>query len=249
MHRETYFILGTRVCALVQGQGPLVLFLHGTGGSARAWANQLRRLSRTHRVVAVDLPGYGESELGNRIHSVDDYVPFLDAWMDHAGWDEAVLVGSSMGGRLALQLALDYPKRVKALVLCNSSGLQLTDHPTMSPSQGTFAEFMKALFYRPSDQLLAARAASPLPPWYETMQRLSAGTGRVDLTERLSEIQVPTLILWGEHDRVIPPAHAAAFQSGIKDSQLRYLPKCGHVPMLERPSEVNEAIAEFLITL
>lgn len=249
MHRESFTILGTRVCALVAGQGPLVLFLHGTGGSSRAWSNQLRRLSQTHKVVAVDLPGYGDSELGDAVHSVSDYVPFLDAWMESAGWESAVVVGSSMGGRLALQLALDYPHRVRALVLVNASGLRLPEHPMMSPADVSPADFMKALFHRPSHQFVAARAVSTLPPWYDTMKRLSAGGASPDLAGRLGEIHVPTLILWGEHDQVIPPPYAEAFHEGIPNSQLKWLKSCGHVPMLERPGEVNDAFMEFLSQL
>lgn len=249
MHRESFTVLGTRVCALVAGEGPLVLFIHGTGGSGRAWANQIRRLSQTHKVVAVDLPGYGESELGEAIHATGDYVPFLDAWMGSAGWESAVVVGSSMGGRLALQLALDYPHRVKALVLVNSSGLRLADHPMMSPANVSPETFMKALFHRPSHQFVAARAVSTLPPWYDTMKRLNAAGPNPDLAGRLGEIRVQTLILWGEHDQVIPPPYAEAFHQGIANSQLKWLESCGHVPMLERPGEVNDALMEFLSQL
>ena len=249
MHRETYSISGIRVCALVQGQGPRVLFIHGTGGNGRAWSNQIRRLSQTHQAIAIDLPGYGESELGESIQSTDDYVPFIDRWMEQAGWESAVLVGSSMGGRLALQLALDYPRRTEALVLVNASGLNLTDHPTMSPASVSLETFMKALFYRPSHQFLVSRTIEPAPPWYATMKRLSTGSHHRDLNNRLHEIRIPTLILWGEHDQVIPPAHAEAFHQGIRGSRLQYLPKCGHVPMLERPGEVNDALVEFLASL
>lgn len=242
--KHFYTVRGARVCAYVQGEGPNVLFLHGTGGNGKTWFNQLRRLSGEYRAIAVDLPGYGDSELPDSIESNDDYAAFVREWMEVAGWDHAVVVGSSMGGRVALQLALDHPERVDGLVLVNSSGIRVPGVETLSPGDVSPEEFMRAIFYRPSPMVVRAGAASSAA-WYGTMERLTAKPLR-DMTPHLGEIRVPTLIVWGAHDRVLPPAFAHAFQRGIPGSRLAMLERAGHVPMMERPGEVNEAIASFL---
>lgn len=236
---------GREVRAYETGEGPLVLFLHGTGGNGRAWFNQLRRLGETHHCIAIDLPGYGQTPLGP-LQAHDDYPAFLDRLMAVAGWDEAVMVGNSLGGRVALAMALDYPRRVAGLVLINSSGIHLEGVPTLSPFDMEPASFLKAIFYRPADRVMALRAAGETPPWLATARLLSENSLHEDLRSRLKEVAVPTLILWGEHDAVIPLPYAVALQEGIPGARLVQIPRAGHVPMLERPDAVNRAIAAFL---
>lgn len=242
--KQFYTVRGAKVCAYVQGTGPNLLFIHGTGGNGKTWFHQLRRLSPEYRVIALDLPGYGESELPPTIESNDDYAAFVDEWMQVAGWERATVAGSSMGGRVCLQLALDHPERVEGLILANSSGIRVPGVETLSPGDVSPTEFMKALFYRPSPVVVRAGAATS-GAWYGTMEKLTAKPLK-DMTARLSEIRVPTLVLWGDHDRVLPPAFAEAFHRGIPGSRLAMIAKAGHVPMLERPGEVNAAIVEFL---
>jgi len=242
--KQFYTVRGAKVCAYVQGEGPNLLFIHGTGGNGKTWFSQLRRFSDHYRVIAIDLPGYGESELPPSVESNDDYAAFVRDWMQVAGWDHAVVVGSSMGGRVCLQLALDHPERVDGLILVNASGIRVPGVETLSPGDVSPEEFMQAIFYRPSPMVVRAGAASS-GAWYGTMEKLTAKPLR-DMTPRLGEIQVPTLIIWGDHDKVLPPAFAHAFHQAIPGSRLAMIERAGHVPMMERPGEVNEAIAEFL---
>lgn len=242
--KQFYTVRGAKVCAYVQGEGPNVLFIHGTGGNGKTWFNQMRRLSGSFRAIALDLPGYGESELPPSIESNDDYAAFVSEWMEVAGWDHAVVAGSSMGGRVCLQLALDHPERVDGLILVNASGIRVAGVETLSPGDVSPEEFMKAIFYRPSPVVVRAGTATSAT-WYGTMEKLTAKPLR-DMTPLLGKIRVPTLIIWGEHDRVLPPAFAEAFHRGIPGSHLAMIERAGHVPMLERPGEVNEAIVSFL---
>ncbi len=245
--KQYYTVRGAKVCAFVQGEGPNVLFIHGTGGNFKSWFNQVRRLSGEYRAIALDLPGYGESELPPSIESNDDYAAFVSEWMQVAGWDHAVVVGSSMGGRVCLQLALEHPERVNGLVLVNASGIRVPGVETLSPGDVSPEEFMQAIFYRPSPVVVRAGAATSAA-WYGTMEKLTAKPLK-DMTPLLPRIRAKTLILWGEHDRVLPPAFADAFHQGIPDSQVAMIERAGHVPMLERPGEVNEALVTFLSTL
>jgi pimeloyl-ACP methyl ester carboxylesterase len=243
MEANTLIVDGARIRAYRSGtSGPFVLFLHGTGGSGKAWYHQLRRLAPDYRAIALDLPGYGHSELTEGVTSVDDYAPFVIRCLDALGVDRAVVVGNSMGGRVCLQLALDHPERVQGLVLVDSSGIRVPGVPMLSPADVGAEEFARALFFRPAMSSVPAGR----PAWLDTMERLTQRPLRGDLGDRLGEIAVPTLILWGQHDRVIPPAYAEALHRGIRGSQLVWIARAGHVPMLERPGEVNEALAGFL---
>jgi len=242
--KQFYTVRGAKVCAYVEGEGPNILFIHGTGGNGKTWFSQLRRLSAHYRTIALDLPGYGESELPPSIESNDDFAAFVSEWMQVAGWDHAVVVGNSMGGRVCLQLALDHLERVDGLVLVNASGIKVEGVETLSPGDVSPEEFMQAIFYRPSPMVVRAGAATSAT-WYGTMEKLTTKP-LMDMTPHLGEIRVPTLIIWGDHDRVLPPAFAHAFHQGIPGSRLAMIERTGHVPMMERPGEVNEAILEFL---
>lgn len=251
--KADWIVQGQPTRVLTAGQGPAIIFLHGTGGSGKVWFNQLRRFEPAYHVIAPDLPGYGQTPLFDAIRSIDDYPDFVRALMDAAGLARAVLVGNSMGGRVALQLALDHPERVAGLVLVNASGLRLPDLPTVNVRETDPRDFAAKLFYKASPRSASAGALAErlaeTPEQrraHETMRRLTAGPLRRDMQERLGAIQAPTLVVWGEGDQIIPLAYGEAFAAGIPDARLAVIPRAGHVPMIERPGAVNEAIAAFL---
>jgi 4,5:9,10-diseco-3-hydroxy-5,9,17-trioxoandrosta-1(10),2-diene-4-oate hydrolase len=249
--KQEWIVQGVPTRLLAAGQGPAIVFLHGTGGSGKVWFNQLRRFEADYRVLAPDLPGYGRTPLPDFIRSVDDYPAFVLALLDTLGLSQAILVGNSMGGRVALQLALDHPERVAGLVLINSSGLKLPGIPTVNVRETDPADFAAKLFYRAPDNSRAALAerfvdTPEQQQARQTMLRLTAGPLRRDMQDRLGEILAPTLVIWGEGDRIIPPVYADAFVAAIPDARLAMIARAGHVPMLERPGAVNEAIARFL---
>lgn len=247
--KQDWIVEGVPTRVLAAGEGPAIIFVHGTGGSGKVWFNQLRRFEPTHRVIAPDLPGYGQTALPESIRSIDDYPGFVRALMDAAGIAQAVVVGNSMGGRVALQLALDHPERVAGLVLVDASGIRLPDKPIMNVRETDPRTFASMLFHQPvaiverlldSPEQQRARA---------TMLRLTAPPLRRDMQERLGEIAAPTLVVWGESDRIIPREYGEAFARGIPGAELRVIPRAGHIPMLERPGAVNLAIADFLTRL
>ena len=251
--KQDWIVNGVPTRVLSAGEGPAIVFIHGTGGSGKVWFNQMRRFEGEYRVIAPDLPGYGRTPLPDAIRSIDDYPAFVLALLDALDLPQAVLVGNSMGGRVALQLALDHPERVSGLVLINSSGLKLPGIPTVNVREMAPAEFASRLFYRTPEQAssrgaLAERFVdSPEQQQArQTMLRLTAGPLRQDMQERLGDLQAPTLGVWGEGDRIIPPVYGEAFASAIPNAQLAVLPRAGHVPMLERPGAVNEVMAPFL---
>ncbi len=249
--KQEWIVQGVPTRLLAAGQGPAIVFIHGTGGSGKVWFNQLRRFEADYRVLAPDLPGYGRTPLPDFIRSVDDYPAFVLALLDALGLSQAILVGNSMGGRVALQLALDHPERVAGLVLINSSGLKLPGIPTVNVRETDPADFAAKLFYRaPGDSRAALAERFVDTPEQQqarqTMLRLTAGPLRHDMQDRLGEILAPTLVIWGEGDRIIPPVYANTFAAAIPEARLAMIERAGHVPMLERPGAVNEAIARFL---
>jgi 4,5:9,10-diseco-3-hydroxy-5,9,17-trioxoandrosta-1(10),2-diene-4-oate hydrolase len=247
--KQDWIVQGIPTRVLSAGGGPALVFLHGTGGSGKVWFNQLRRFEPDYRVLAPDLPGYGQTPLPEGIRSIDDYPGFILSLLDEAGLAEAVLIGNSMGGRVALQLALDHPERVSGLVLVNASGLSLPEFPIFHARDAAPEEFAARLYYRASSRGDIAERFVQSPEQVrarQTMLRLTAGPLRHDMQDRLGEVQAPTLVIWGEGDRIIPPAYADAFVAGIPNATLAMIARAGHVPMLERPGAVNEAIARFL---
>ena len=235
----------TPLHAWTAGEGPPLWALHGTGGSGKVWFHQSRRFAERWRVIAPDLPGYGQSGQPASVRSVDDVAGWLARWLPRLSGEPAVVMGHSMGGRVALQIALEHPELVRALVLVNASGLHLPHAPALSPRELGPEGFIRALYHRPSVRSLEA-AVREAERWWPTLERLTRSPLRRDWHERLAEVRVPTLVVWGLEDGLIPWEHALAFRDGIPDARLVPVPDSGHVPMLERPGEVNRALAAFL---
>lgn len=235
----------TPLHAWTAGEGPPLWALHGTGGSGKVWFHQSRRFAERYRFVAPDLPGYGQSVQPGCVQSVDDIAAWLARWLPRTGIGPGVVMGHSMGGRVALQLAVEHPELVRALVLVNASGLYLPHAPSRSPRDLGPEGFIRALYHRPSVRSLEA-AVREAGRWWPTLERLTRVPLRQDWHQRLSEVRVPTLIIWGSEDGLIPWEHALAFRDGIRGARLHAIPESGHVPMLERPGEVNRAVASFL---
>lgn len=173
--------------------------------------------------------------------------------MDLRGLDRAVVGGNSLGGHVALELALAHPARVSGLVLTGSSGLferSFTRGVPHRPSCAWVREKMEEIFYDPT---------LVTPQWVEAVQQAvttrdaalrllqaARAAKRRNIEERLPSIDVPTCIIWGEEDRITPPDVARRFHALIPDSDLFLMPRCGHAPMLERPETFNTILAGWL---
>ena len=236
------------------GPYPIIAFGHGFVTPVTQYASTGAHLASWGFVVL--LPQTQGSLFPSHAAFAADLRSSLD-WMAAEGgvsgspWAGAVdgsrrgVMGHSMGGRVALQLALEHPDLVRALVLVNASGLHLPHAPARSPRDLGPEGFIRALYHRPSARSLEA-AVRDAGRWWPTLERLTRVPLRQDWHERLGEIRVPTLIIWGTEDGLIPWEHARAFQDGIPGARLHAIPDAGHVPMLERPGEVNRALAAFL---
>lgn len=263
-HRIRCVDLGT-------GRTPVVL-LHGTASSLEMWGHTVPALAERHRVIALDMPGFGYSSRPEvpltptfMAQAVRQTLEVLEAGTVH-------LVGLSLGGAVALRLGLDHPGEVATLTLVGSAALGDGAHPLFRllslpvigdllsrPSRaGTryllrqcFADrghvndalldFSYSLARMPGSRRSLLSAVRSLGFFGRLHPRVSQAFG-----ERLHELEVPTLLVWGEDDRILPARHARRAHGRIPDSQLHVLPRCGHLVQIERADEFNTLLLEFL---
>ena len=233
-----------------QGRMPVVL-LHGAGGNHLYWPSEIRRL-QGYPVYALDLPGHGRSE-GPGHQSVGDYATSVFNWMDAAGLHQVVLVGHSMGGAIALSMALRYPDRVAALILLGS-GARLRVAPAILDSAASPTTFHNAIAvvinWAFSPQTPAALTALAEKRMAETRQSVFyadfLACDAFDETTRLQEIHLPALVITGMDDRMTPLRYAQFLVDHIPGSELKLVPNAGHMVMLEQPRLVAELVHNFL---
>ncbi|MFD2170863.1 alpha/beta fold hydrolase [Tumebacillus lipolyticus] len=250
MKRYSVEVDGREVMVYEQrGQGSrTALFLPGVGGSAKVWAYQLRGLSRWGRMISIEVPGLcGEGELPETVGDLHQLAPFACRVLDALGVADAIWIGNSLGGRIALEAALQTPERVCGLVLICTSGVQLSEVQLPAWPVLTDAEKDVRMFYQPgrfvglrTDQARAAdRTARRL---YE---RLLAATEEQNLLFRLQEISVAALVVWGKHDGVIPREIGEAIAERIPQARLVVLERSAHVPQIEQPEQMLQALTDY----
>jgi pimeloyl-ACP methyl ester carboxylesterase len=249
---------------------PIVL-LHGTSASLHTWDGWVEGLKTTRRVVRLDLPGFGlTGPFPNNDYRTTQYAAFMAAFLSAMRIDRCVLVGNSFGGQIALETTLAMPSRVSKLVLIDSSGYPLA--PTSIPlafqmarlpiirdvsrvvlPRGIVEDSVRNVYGDP------ARVSAALVDRYYDLtlregnrQALGLRLQHVavdSIAARIPAIKVPTLILWGGRDRLIPPDAAKRFQQDIVGSQLVILDDLGHVPHEENPQQTLAAARKFLDAL
>ena len=251
-----------------QGQGPDLLLLHGLGASSFSWRGNVAPLSRHFRVWTLDLPGHGASPA-----PLDaDYRPEALAqgvmqFLDRRALSKVAVAGNSLGGSLALLLARDHPQRVTALILL-APAVALTRipwifYPLRLPGLGgLFAALMgpwvmplalRLAYHRReliTPQVVAGYAA-PFRDWRRrlALQRLCRQVRLQPLNEIeawLQSVRQPTVIIWGQEDRILPVGQAYWLQARLPQARLNLLPDVGHAPQEEAPEAVNKIIIAFL---
>jgi len=254
--------------------GQPLVFIHGLSGCWANWLEQLPVFAGEHRVLALDLPGFGYSPMPAEQISISGYARLLDCLLGELEIDAATVVGNSMGGFIAAELAIAFPQRVEQLVLVSAAGVSTTGHPgptralpalrrleTVLVASGAWvasksetvarrARLREALLnvvVRHPSRLPAALAAEQLrgagkPGFIQALQAVLD----YDVRERLPEIACPTLIVWGERDRLIPVRDADVFAELIPNSRKVIYADTGHMAMLERPAAFNALLSDFL---
>ena len=242
---------------LKAGAGAPLLYLHGIVGQ-KGWAPFLDSLSQRFTVYAPFHPGCGESDGLENVDSVLDLTLYYFELMDALGLEQSHVVGHSFGGMIAAEMASVCSHRVKGLVLAAAAGMWLDDSPSADFLALT-AEDLSSHIWTDLDSAVA-REAMAQPESDEARSELVIDTMK-DLTaagkfltplpdrglkKRLYRIKSPTLILWGEKDRMIPPVYADEFARHISGARIEVLSRWGHLPMLEQPEEFVRLVVDFL---
>jgi pimeloyl-ACP methyl ester carboxylesterase len=256
------------------GEGPPVVFVHGLSGSWQNWLEQLPVLAREHRVIAMDLPGFGYSPMPREEISIAGYARLLDGLLGELGIAAAAVVGNSMGGFIGAELAIAFPQRVERLVLVSAAGLSTHNDPRTVRAMPALVRLQRIIAagaawlaskseevvrrprLREATMNLVVRHPSRLPPALAAEQLRGAGKpGFIpalealigyDVRDRLPEIACPTLIVWGDRDRLITVHDADVFEELIPNSRKVIFEDTGHMAMLERPEAFNELLSGFL---
>jgi pimeloyl-ACP methyl ester carboxylesterase len=270
---HTLQVKGERLAYLDVGEGRPVIVIHGFGGSMWQWEHQQVPLSREFRLLTPDLIGSGLSAKPDIEYRPDEMLDYFVAFMDALNIQRAALVGNSMGAGLAIGMALEHPDRVSKLVLIDGFPANVRERLTSpsiqraldTPAPSWLASFGNWLFGGLLiESVLKEMVHDPAlltPAVVErsnrnrqrpgVMRPLMTARGTLPLWEtgyakRIGQIRHPTLIIWGEEDRVFPIAVGEDLHRTITPSSLVRIPNAGHIPQWEQPDLVNPAMIDFL---
>jgi pimeloyl-ACP methyl ester carboxylesterase len=252
------------------GAGPPLLFLHGWSSNWQIFLLNIPAFMGSHRCIAVDLPGFGASEMPAEPISIRGYAKTVDAVCDALGVDCASVVGNSMGGFIGAELALSFDTRVDRLVLVSAAGLS-TEELARTPAIGLARlvtvglpytrRFESAVVRRPRLRRAGMQWVFRYPEKLSVplAQELVLGFGRPGFVpalkalleysyrDRLAAIEIPVLIVWGRNDLLVPVGDALRYQRLIgENARVVIFEDTGHAPMVERPSRFNELVHGFL---
>ncbi|MFF8996652.1 alpha/beta fold hydrolase [Streptomyces achromogenes] len=262
---------GVRVRYYESGSGDPVVFLHGIGGSAAHWWLAVAEVGRTHRAIAIDLPGYGKSDPLPGDAGAEQTAAFLWKVVEEIGLSHPVLVGHSFGGLLSLMISLERPGAVRAIVLISSGGLGRAGSPgplslAFTPL-GAVYPWLARLPFGPEAVVALGAVSGACRPWrlprrwwrteretassysalrtaVQDLRKTSVPWGqRYVLLDRLRELPMPCLTLWGTHDQMTPFWHALAADRRLRHGKLRLLPFTGHL----LPSEAEDRFLRHLL--
>jgi pimeloyl-ACP methyl ester carboxylesterase len=270
-HLREVEVVGARVNYVELGKGNPVVFVHGLSGAWQNWLENIPHFARSRRVIALDLPGFGASPIPPWEISITAYGRFVRDFCERLGIERCSLIGNSMGGFIATEVAITEPGRVDALVLVSAAGITWArarrEPAEMIARVGRAAaplalrfqmsgirrsKFRKRVFHGVFHDPNALRRemlwenvipALKSPGYFDAMTNLFG----YDIRHRLEEIGVPTLIVWGRNDRVVPVPAAFSYTKRIGDNaELVIFDNCGHVPQIERPVRFNRVVEDFL---
>jgi len=272
---QTIQIHGQPVTFHMMGEGPPILLIHGITSSSRTWKRVMPRLAETHTVIAPDLLGHGQSAKPQGDYSLGAYASGIRDLLVALEIPRATVVGHSLGGGIAMQFAYQFPERMGRMVLINSGGIGREVNPILRAAALPGAELVLPFMFHPTlhDAALKVRRAigriglqpnadiDGVSEGFASLTKADArraflntvrsvidvGGQKVSASDRLYlAADVPTLIVWGENDRIIPVEHAHAAHEMMPGSRLELFSDAGHFPFNDHPDRFIGLLREFI---
>ncbi|MEU3454535.1 alpha/beta fold hydrolase [Micromonospora sp. NPDC006766] len=269
---DELMVAGRRVRCRITGDGPPVVLLHGIGRTLDDFADQHELLGRDHRVISVDLPGHGGSAPLQPPHTLPALAAAVAETLDAAGvTGPAHLVGNSLGGAVAMRIAADDPARAASLVLVNSAGfgrqvtvalrllaLRPLGRLLLRPHPAIARRVERAIFHDPAyvtqERVATALAVARQPHSARVMLELVGSLGtwrgvrprwREELLDAVAALDLPTLVVWGDRDLILPASHLANARARLPKARCHLFRDTGHMPQVERAAAFHALVTQF----
>ena len=246
---------------------PTLVFVHGFAADKDSWSMYTRQFHKEYRIIAVDLPGHGESDKDlDRDYGIQVQTDRLAKFVKALNIEKCHMIGNSMGGHITLNFAVKYPELLDSIALINNAGVLMEDktevtlaieageNPLEMKSPEDVARQMALVMYKPAyipgvlKKAMYQRAQQDKPILDKIFWTLVEQGADTALNEQLGNVTVPTCILWGRHGRIIDVSTVAVLEEHLANSSSEIIEEAGHVPMLEKPAETAEHHKAFLQT-
>lgn len=233
-----------------EGEGDVLLLLHGLFGALSNWESVVYKFSTNHRVIIPMLPIY---EMPKRQANLEGLLKFLEEFVAEFGLSNMILMGNSLGGHIGLLYTLAHQDNVQKMILTGSSGLFENGMGGSFPKRGSYEYIKERVEYTFYDPATATKEY--VDEVFETTKSISKcmsivaiakSAQRHNLAKELYKIEIPVLLIWGLNDTITPPMVGHEFNRLIPNSTLRFIDKCCHAPMMERPEEFNTILEAWL---
>lgn len=233
-----------------EGEGDVLLLLHGLFGALSNWEQVVKSFIPDHRVIIPVMPIY---DMPIRSASIEGLVKFIEDFVELKKLDNLTLLGNSLGGHVGLVYTLKNKEKVTRLVLTGSSGLFENSMGGSYPKRGSYDYIKERVGYTFYDPKTASKELvdevysiiSSIPKCMNIVA-IAKSAQRHNMAKDITNIQVPTLLIWGLNDTITPPLVAYEFNRLIPNSELRFIDKCGHAPMMEHPGKFNQILRQFI---
>lgn len=233
-----------------EGEGPVLLLLHGLFGALSNWEGVVNRFSKKFHVIIPMLPIY---EMPIKEAGLEGLRTFLEDFVRSRNLDDLIIMGNSLGGHIALLYTLRNSNKVKKLILTGSSGLFEDSMGGSYPKRGNYQYIRERVAYTFYDPAVASKElvdevfeiTNSIPKCMRIVA-IAKSAQRNNMAEEIPNITIPTLLVWGLNDTITPPVVAYEFNRLIPSSELKFIDKCCHAPMMEHPDTFNELVEDFL---
>jgi pimeloyl-ACP methyl ester carboxylesterase len=234
-----------------EGQGEVLLLLHGLFGALSNWDGVINYFKKDYRIIIPMLPIY---EMSPREAGLEALVTFTEGFVASQKLKDMTLIGNSLGGHIAILYTLTHPEQVRRLVLTGSSGLFENGMGGSYPKRGSYEYISERVAYTFYDPKVATKelidevfeTTSSIPKCMSIVG-IAKSAQRNNVAKELHKIEAPTLLVWGLNDTITPPHVGHEFNRLISNSELYFIDKCCHAPMMEHPERFNELLDRFLV--